>query len=100
MIFQVNIEYPYYFLLFSVVLLGFILFSLWKAKLISYLARRNIALPFDGVESLMLSTDYKILLEPHTAQMDSFQLSDIPLWKQAWTERIKPNLDFYDEFIS
>ena len=76
------------------------LFSLWKAKLISYLAQRNIILPFDGVESLMLTSDYKILLNPGTAQVDSFKYAENPLWKKAWLERIEPNIEFYDGYTS
>ena len=78
---------------------GFMLFSLWKAKLISYLAQRSIVLPFDGVESLMLTSDYKIFAWPSSAQTDSFKLSKVPLWQQAWLERMEPNQEFYKEYI-
>ena len=78
---------------------GFMLFSLWKAKLISYLAQRSIVLPFDGVESLMLNSDYKIFAWPSSAQTDSFKLSKVPIWQQAWLERMEPNQEFYKEYI-
>ena len=47
----------------------------------------------------MLTSDYKIFMEPGTAQMDSFQYSDIPLWKKAWVERIEPNVEYYSKFL-
>ena len=78
---------------------GFFLFSLWKAKLISYLAKRSVVLPFDGVESLMLSSNYKILVAPGTVAEDTFKTTDIPLWQKAWTERILPNIEFYTDYL-
>ena len=76
------------------------IYLLWEATLISSLAERNIILPFTGLESLMLKSDYKIVVPPGSAQEGSFKFSDVPLWQKAWTERIEPNYDFYDTYAT
>ena len=87
-------------LCFSITLFGFMLYLLWEATLISSLAERNIILPFTGLESLMLKTDYKIVVAPSTAQVGSFKFSGVPLWQKAWSERIEPYYNFYAEYSS
>ena len=78
---------------------GFLMFNLWKAKLISFLAQRTIVLPFDGVESLILTSDYNIFVSPGTAHEDKFRFAKTPLWQKAWTERVEPNFDAYEEYM-
>ena len=68
--------------------------------LISYLGQRNIILPFDGVEFLMMKSDFGIVVAPGTAQEESFKNSKVPLWQKAWAERIMPHYEFYVEYIS
>ena len=75
------------------------MFNLWKAKLISFLAQRTIVLPFDGVESLILTSDYNIFVSPGTAHEDKFRFAKTPLWQKAWTERVEPNFDAYEEYM-
>ena len=57
-------------------------------------------LPFDGIETLMLNSDYKIAIYPGTIDEDAFQHSNNPVMKKAWKERIEPYMDFYKEFFS
>ena len=68
--------------------------------LISSLAERTIMLPFTGVESLMLTSDYKIAVGPSSAQEGTFKFSRVPLWQKAWSERIEPSYDFYVEYTN
>ena len=76
------------------------LYLLWEATLISSLAERNIILPFTGLESLMLKTDYKIVVAPDSAQVGSFKFSEVPLRQRAWSDRIEPYYKFYVEYSS
>ena len=66
--------------------------------LISYLSKRTITLPFKDIEELMLKTDLKIGVRPSSAQMDSFRYSSIPILKKAYTDRIEPHLQFFEDF--
>ena len=70
----------------------------WEAMLISYLARRVINVPFDGISTLVTTTDFKITLMPGTSIEDSFKTSTDPLWQKAWTDRIEPFLDEYKPY--
>ena len=85
---------------FSIMIAGFLLFNLWKTKMISYLAKRSIMEPFDGIESLVMSSDFNIFVVPHSAQMDSFQFSKIPAWQKAWKERMEPHIESYDKYLN
>ena len=60
---------------------------------------RKIILPFDGIESLMLFSDTKIVLLPDSAQVDTFKYSKDPVWQRAYHERIEPHLDLYREVL-
>ena len=66
--------------------------------LISYLSARTITLPFKDIEELMLKTDLKIVVRPSSAQMDSFRYSSVPILQRAYTERIEPHLQFFEDF--
>ena len=67
--------------------------------LISYLSARTITLPFKNIEELMLKSDDKIFVQPHSAQMDAFRYSSVPILERVYTERIEPNLPFYMDFL-
>ena len=74
---------------------GFLLYLLWEAMLISYLSMRTMILPFNSLETLVSKSDYDIALIPDSTMQSSFELGTSPVWKQAWEERVKPNLDLY-----
>ena len=74
------------------------LYLQWEAMLISYLARRVINVPFDGISTLVTATDFKITLMPGTSIEDAFKTSTDPFWQKAWTDRIEPFLDEYKPF--
>ena len=65
--------------------------------LISYLATKVIVLPFDGVAGL-LTTPFKIAIQPGTSNEDAFKTSTDPTWQQAWIDRIQPYLDYYKKY--
>ena len=56
-------------------------------------------LPFDGIETLMLNSNYKIGIIPGTSSEDFFRYSNDPVMQKAWKERIEPYMDFYKEFF-
>ena len=61
---------------------------------------QKTTLPFDGVETLLLNSNYKISVYPGTFQEDFFRHSNDPVIKKAWTERIEPYMDFYKEHFA
>ena len=79
----------------STLFLALLAFRHWEATLDSSLLARNTILPFDGIESLVLLSDAKIVVAPDSAHVDKFKYSKDPIWQKAWSERIEPNLDFY-----
>lgn len=60
---------------------------------------QKVNLPFDGIETLMINSDYKILVMPGTITANAFKNSKDPIWQKAWADRIEPNLDFYKEYL-
>ena len=70
----------------------------WNANLISSLTTVNMQLPFDGLETLLKETDFKIGVLPGSAHMDNFALSKRPNYEKAWNKRIKPFLDEYKPY--
>ena len=79
-------------------LFGSIFFYYWTANLISYLTTKIIILPFNGIDSLLSDTNYKIAVDPGSAYQSEFQYSTDPVWKKAWTNRVKPHLDDYKSY--
>ena len=77
---------------------GLLLNISWNANLISYLVTHNIEYPFDGLETLLSATDFKIALLPGSAHQDNFALSAKPMHTKAWKERIEPFLDEYKPY--
>ena len=67
--------------------------------MVSSLFVRKVVLPFDGIEELVLFSDSKIFVVPDSALMDRFKFSKDPIWQRAWSERIEPNMDFYDAYL-
>ena len=67
--------------------------------LISYLSAQVFFLPFTGIETLLLHSDYQIAVLPESSQLNAFKNSEDPLWKKAYTERIEPFYDSYVEFM-
>ena len=57
-------------------------------------------LPFDGIETLMMNSNYRIAVYPGTLHEDFFSHSNDPVMKKAWTERIEPYMDFYKEHFA
>ena len=67
----------------------------WEAMLISYLATRKILLPFNNVEELVKTSNYKIAINHGTTQEDVFKYSSDEWWQKAWNKRIEPYLQNY-----
>ena len=74
---------------------GFLLYLQWEAMLISYLATRVLAIPFDGISSLLDDSDFQISLVPGSSYEDAFKTSIDPVWQKAWINRIQPYLEDY-----
>ena len=77
-----------------------IFYWFWEAMLVSYLAAAIIILPFDGINTLMSQTDYKVAVQPGTYQQSVFEDSLDPLWQKAWKERAEPYMDLYKSYYS
>ena len=77
---------------------GFLLYLQWEAMLISYLAKRVVSVPFDGISSLVTKTDYKIALRPGSYPEDVFKTATDPIWQKAWKERVEPYLEDYKPY--
>jgi hypothetical protein len=77
---------------------GLLIYYHWAAMLISYLSTRVITLPFGSILQLVSKTDFRIALLPGTSFMDAFKFSTDPVWQGAFTSRIEPYLDEYEEY--
>ena len=86
------------FSIFRIMGFGFLLYLQWEAMLISYLAKRVVSVPFDGISSLVTKTDFKIALRPGSNFEDAFKTATDPIWQKAWTDRIKPDLEDYKPY--
>ena len=60
---------------------------------------QKVNLPFDGIETLMSESDFKIGVAPGSAQMDFLRQSSNPIHKKAWVERTEPYVDAYANFL-
>ena len=74
---------------------GFLLYLLWEAMLISYLAKRVINIPFNDVSTLVTKTDFKITVRQGTSYEDAFKTATDPFWQKAWIDRVEPFLQDY-----
>eukprot|EP00095_Tigriopus_kingsejongensis_P012527 maker-scaffold455_size166772-snap-gene-0.36 protein:Tk12527 transcript:maker-scaffold455_size166772-snap-gene-0.36-mRNA-1 annotation:"hypothetical protein L798_01404" len=79
----------------AIILGGSVVFWHWEAMIISYLAVRVPALPFQDLEGLLSKTNKKILVKPGSSYVDGFRYSLDPLIQEAWQSRIKDYLDTY-----
>ena len=85
---------------FSIIISGLLLYIMWEAMLVTYLATRFTVLPFDGIATLVKNSNFKIAVSPGTSQNDAFKLSTDPLWKEAWQQRIEPFQEGYSAIPS
>ena len=67
----------------------------WEAMLISNLAARILVLPFDGINTLMSHSNYKIAVQSGTYQQSVLEDSLDPIWQAAWKERTEPYMDIF-----
>ena len=65
----------------------------------SYLAVQITALPFTGMETLLSSSNYKILVMPGSYVQTVFEFAIDPTWKAIWTERVEPYFDYYGKYL-
>ena len=77
---------------------GFLLYLLWEAMLISYLARRVINIPFNDISTLVTKTDFKIAVALGTSYEDAFKTATDPFWQKAWIDRVEPFLQDYKPY--
>ena len=85
---------------FSIIISGLLLYIMWEAMLVTYLATRFTVLPFDGIATLVKNSNFKIAVSPGTSQNDAFKLSTDPLWMEAWQQRIEPFQEGYSAIPS
>ena len=86
--------------IYSILFFGLWLYRYWEATLDASLLVEKTNLPFDGIETLMMNSNYKIAVYPGTLHEDFFRHSNDPVMKKAWTERIEPYMDFYKEHFA
>ena len=82
-----------------IAIFGAVIYWHWEAMLISNLSTRVITLPFNGLETLLTQSDFKIAVKPGTSFVDAFKHSTNPVWQSAWTNRIQPYLNDYSEYF-
>ena len=78
---------------------GFLLYLLWEAMLISYLAQRVSEIPFKDISTLVTKTDFKIALRQGTSFEDAFKTATDPFWQKAWIDRVEPFLQDYRPYF-
>ena len=77
---------------------GVIIYYHWEAMLISYLSTRFVVLPFTNIRELVENSNYRIGLMPGSSQESYFKTSTDPFVQEAYSERIEPYLDEFDQF--
>ena len=75
--------------LFSLIFFGTMIFWHWEAMLISYLATRVTSLPFKDITDLVVNTQFRIITLPGSSYEDDFKSSTDPIWKAAWTDKVR-----------
>ena len=90
----------FWILFFRIMIFSYIFYVMWESMLVSYLAATIIVLPFDGINTLMSQTDYKVAVQPGTYGQSVFEDSLDPIWQSAWKERTEPYLDHYKSYYS
>ena len=76
-----------------------ILYFLWEAMLVSYLAVDVQVLPFTGMETFMSSSNYKMASAPGWYAYSVFENANDPSWKAVFTERMEPYVDDYAKYL-
>ena len=66
----------------------------WEGMLISYLTTQDTYLPFTELKDLYSKTEYKVVVLPKSAYMQSFQIGN-DLEKAIWKERIEPYMNAF-----
>ena len=66
---------------------GMLCYYHWEAMLISYLAKRVVAVPFSNMHELYKS-DYRLTTLPGSAYSDSFKNGN-QLWQQIFDEKLE-----------
>ena len=89
-----------FYSIYSILFFGLCLYRYWEATLDASLLVEKTNLPFDGIETLMMNSNYRIAVYPGTLHEDFFRHSNDPVMKKAWTERIEPYMDFYKEHFA
>ena len=76
-----------------------ILYFLWEAMLVSYLAVDVQVLPFNGIETFMSSSNYKMASQQGWYAYSVFEHATDPTWKAAFTERMEPYADDFAKYL-
>ena len=76
-----------------------LLYFLWEAMLVSYLAVDVQVLPFTGMETFMSSSNYKMASAPGWYAYSVFEHATNPTWKAVFTERMEPYVDDYAKYL-
>ena len=74
------------------------MYKVWEAGLEASILVRKVNLPFDGLESLLLNSDYKVAVLPDSVYADEIKYSNILMWQKAWKERVEPYLEDYKPY--
>ena len=85
---------------FSFIVAAAVLYYHWEAMLVSYLSARKIKLPFRSVEELLSNSGHKIILRYGSASEHFFQHNPNLAFQKAYTERILPYKDKYNDLGS
>ena len=75
-----------------------LLYFLWEAMLVSYLAVDVQVLPFNGIETFM-SSNYKMAVLPGWYAYSVFENAIDPTWKAVFTERMEPYADDFAKYL-
>ena len=77
-----------------------LLYFLWEAMLVSYLAVDVQVLPFNGMETFISSSNYKMTTGiPGSYAQSVFEYATDPTWKAVFTERLEPYIDDYGKYL-
>jgi hypothetical protein len=67
----------------------------YVAMIISYLSTKVIVMPFNSIPEMVITSGYRLFVNPGGSSEDSFRLSTDPDWQKAWNEMIEPSLEEY-----
>ena len=77
----------------SVVFGGMVIYNLWDAMLMSFLASRKTYLPFQTIEELLENSHYKLVLSKNAGvYLDRFRHTRDPVRTALWKRDVEPNL--------